>query len=124
MMRTITKTVQQRMEWFRPKQMKLAELTQLGWEDAADYFCERDKKYGTSELRVMAVVQPPMDNYAAPPAQTSFGERIEYLDIVLGISQMPQGTSWPGSSHNRLGLVKSQLNMRTPGLEPAAERDT
>jgi len=32
----ITKTVQQRMERFRQKPMKLDELTQPGWEDAAD----------------------------------------------------------------------------------------
>jgi len=37
-MGTITKTVQQRMESLRQKQMKLDELTQPGWEDAADYF--------------------------------------------------------------------------------------
>jgi len=37
---TITKMVQQRMERFRQKQMKLDELTQLGWEDAADFFRE------------------------------------------------------------------------------------
>jgi hypothetical protein len=36
------------MARFRPKQMKLDELIQPGWEDAADYFRERDKKYGTS----------------------------------------------------------------------------
>jgi hypothetical protein len=47
-MGTITKTVEQCMERFRQKQMKLDELTQPGWEDAADYFRERDKKYGTS----------------------------------------------------------------------------
>jgi len=35
---TITKTVQQRMERFRQKQMKLHELTQPRWEDSADYF--------------------------------------------------------------------------------------
>jgi len=39
-MGTITKTVQQHMESFRQKQMKLDELTQPGWEDAADYFRE------------------------------------------------------------------------------------
>jgi hypothetical protein len=39
-MGTITKTVQQRMARFRQKQMKLDELTQPGWEDAADYFRE------------------------------------------------------------------------------------
>ena len=56
-MGTITKTVQQHMERFRQKQMKREELTQPGWEDAADYFLKRDKKYGTSELTVPAVVQ-------------------------------------------------------------------
>jgi len=48
----ITNTVQQRMERFWQKQMKFDELTQLGWEDAADNFRERDKKYGTSEFSV------------------------------------------------------------------------
>jgi len=57
-MGTITKTVQQRMERFRQKQMKCDKLTQPGWEDAADYLRERNKKYGTSELRVPAGVQP------------------------------------------------------------------
>jgi hypothetical protein len=57
-MGTITKTVQQRMERFRHKQMKLDQVTHPGWEDAADYLRERDKKYGTTELRVPAVVQP------------------------------------------------------------------
>jgi hypothetical protein len=33
-----TKTVQQHMESFRQKQIKLDELTQWQWEDAADYF--------------------------------------------------------------------------------------
>jgi hypothetical protein len=40
----ITKTVQQRVERFRQKQMKLDKFTQPWWEDAADYFRERDKK--------------------------------------------------------------------------------
>jgi len=39
-MGTITKTVPQCMERFRQKQTNLDELTQPGWEDAADYFCE------------------------------------------------------------------------------------
>jgi len=47
-MGTITKMVQQRVESFRQMQMKLDKLTQPGWEDAADYFCERDKKNSTS----------------------------------------------------------------------------
>ena len=56
-MGTITETVLQRMKSFRQKQMKLDELTQPEWEKAAYYSCERDKKYGTSKLRVTAAVQ-------------------------------------------------------------------
>jgi hypothetical protein len=37
-MGTITNTVQQHMERFRQKRLKLNELTQPGWEDAADHF--------------------------------------------------------------------------------------
>jgi len=51
-MGTITKMVQQRMESIRQKQMKLDELPQPEWEDTADYFRERDKKYGTAEFMV------------------------------------------------------------------------
>ena len=123
-MGTITKTVQQRMERFCQKQMKLDELTQPGWEDAADYFRERDKKYGTAELRVPVVVQPQTDDDASAPPPTTFGELMERLDIVPGISQMPQGTSRPGSSHIQLGSVKPQSNKSIAGLEPAVEPDT
>ena len=100
---TITKTVQQRMEMFRQKQMKLDGVTQSGWKDAAEYFHETVEKYGTSELRVPAVVKPQTDDDAAEHAPTTFGELMECLDIVPGISQMPQGTSRPGSSHMSLG---------------------
>jgi hypothetical protein len=55
-MGTITQTVKQRMESFGQKQMKLNKLTQPGWEDAADFFRERDKKYGTFEWRIPAVL--------------------------------------------------------------------
>jgi hypothetical protein len=41
---TISKTVQHCMESCRQKQMKLDELTQLGWGDAAKYFRETDIK--------------------------------------------------------------------------------
>jgi len=72
-MGTISKTVQQRMERFREKQIKLDELTQPGWGDAADYFRERDKRYGTTELKVLAVVKSHMDKDAANPAPSTFG---------------------------------------------------
>jgi len=122
-MGTISKTVQQRMESFWQKQMKLDELTQPGWEDVADYFREGDKKYGTTEFRVPVVIHPQIDDDASAPPPTTLGELMERLDIVPGISQMPQGTSQPGSSHIRLGSVKPQSSTTTSGLEPAAEPD-
>jgi hypothetical protein len=120
-MGTITKTVHQRMERFRQKQMKLDELSQSGWGDAADYFRERDKKYGTTELRVPAVVQPQTMDNAPAPRPATFGELMESLEIVPRISQWPQGPSRPGSSHIRLGSVTPQLQSSIPSGEPAAE---
>jgi len=70
----ITETVEGRRETFRQKQMKLDELTHPGWKDAADYVRETDKKYGTSELRVLAVVQPQTDDNTVAAAPTKFGE--------------------------------------------------
>jgi hypothetical protein len=81
-MGTINQTVQQHMERFRPKQIKINELAQPGWEDAADYICERGKRYGTSELRVPAVVQLQTDDDIAVPAATTFGELMECPDIA------------------------------------------
>jgi hypothetical protein len=72
-MGTINQTVQQRLDRFRQKLMKLDELTQPEWEDAADYFHERYKTFSTSDLKVPAVVQPQMDDDAAAPALTTFG---------------------------------------------------
>jgi len=123
-MGTITKTVQQRMESFRQKQMKPDELTQPGWEDAADYFRERDTKYGTFELRVPAVLQQQTNDDTPAPPPTTFGELMESVDIVPGISQRPQGTSRPGSSHIRLGSVKLQSRSSIPSSEPAVEPDS
>jgi hypothetical protein len=123
-MGTITKMVQQHMERFRQKQMKLDEVTKPGCEDAADYFRERDKKYGTTELRVPAVVQPQTNDDAPPLLPATFGELMESLDIVPGISQRPQGTSRPGSSHSRLVSVKPQSKSCRPGGKPAAEPDS
>jgi len=71
---TINETVQQCMERFWQKHMKLDELTQPGWEDTADYFRERDKTYGIYELRVPAVIQLQTDDDVAAPARTTFWE--------------------------------------------------
>jgi hypothetical protein len=118
---TITKMVLQRMELFQQKQMKLDEFTQPEWGDAADNVREQDKTYSTSEFRVLAVIQLQTNNSAMPPPPTTFAELMGSLDVVPGISQRPQGTSCPGSSHIRLGLVEPQLKLSIPGGEPAAE---
>jgi hypothetical protein len=109
------------MERFQQKLMKLDKLTQPGWEDAADYFSERNEKYGTSELQVPAVVQPQTIEDALAPPPTTLGEHMESLDIVPGISQMPQRIFRPGSSHIRLALVKPQSKSSIPCREPAAK---
>jgi len=121
MIGTITKTVQQRMERFGQKQMKLDELARLGWEDAADYFRERVKNFGTFQFGVPAVVQPQTNDDTPAPPPTTFGELMESLDIVPRVSQRPQGNSRPGSSHIRLGSVKPQSKSSIPSGEPAAE---
>ena len=89
---TISKTVQHRMESFGQKQIWLDELTEPGWGDAADYIHERDMKYGTTELKVLAVVKPQTDIAAATTSPTTFGVLLQILDIVPGQSQMPQVT--------------------------------
>jgi len=104
--------------------MKLDELTKPGCENAADYIRGCDRKYGTSELLVAAVVIAQTDDGPLAPQPTSFGECMECLDILPGISQMPQETSQPGSCHVRLGSGKGQLNTRKLGPAPAAEPDS
>ena len=123
-MGTITKTVPQRLQRFDQKQMKLDELTQPGWEDEAEYFCERDKKYGSSALRVLEVIQQQTDDDAVTPVLTTIGELLECLDIVTGILQMPQRTPQPGSSHSNVGSVKPLSNTTIYAFEPSAELDT
>jgi hypothetical protein len=88
--------------------MKLDELTQPGWEDAADYFPQRDTIYGTTQSSILAVVQPHTHEDAMAPPPTTFGELMESLDNVPGLSQRPQGTSRPGNSRIRLGPMKPQ----------------
>jgi hypothetical protein len=119
---TIPKTVKQCIERLRQKQIKHDQLTQSGWGDAADYFCERDKRYRTTEMKVPAVVKSHMDEDVVYPKPSTFGELMESLDITPRISQMPHGSSRPSSNHLRLGTGRLQLNKciasRPPEMEP------
>jgi len=123
-MGTISESVQRRMERFWQKQIKLDELTQPGWGDAADYFCDRDKKYGTFELTVPAIIKSQTDHVAAAPSPTTVGELLVTLDIVPGISPMPQCTSRPGSSHTRVGSGKPKSPERISSFPPGVESDS
>jgi hypothetical protein len=55
-MDTLSITVQQLLVRFCKKQMKFDELTYPGWWEITKYLSERDKKYGTSELSIAAVM--------------------------------------------------------------------
>jgi len=123
-MGTISRMVQPRMESIRQRQMTLDKLAQPGLGDAANYFCERDMKYGTTELKVPAVVKPQTDTTAAKPSLTTFGELMQVLDIVPGQSQMPQVTSWQGSCQMRLRSEKPQADNQLVSLMPDAVPDS
>jgi len=110
----ISKPVRHRLESFQQKQMKLDELTQHVWGDAANYFSERDMKYGTTKLRVLAVVKPQIDMTAATPLPITFGEHMQTLDIVREQSPMTAVTSRPGSSQMRLCCEKPQSHIYIP----------
>jgi len=122
-MGTISKTVQRRMERFWQKEMKLDKLTQPGWGDAADYCHERDKKYGTSELKVPAVIKSQPNHVAAAPPPTTFGELLKTLDIVPGIWRMLQCTSRQGSCLMSVGSGKPKSPERISSFPPGAESD-
>jgi hypothetical protein len=96
------------MASFRQKQMRLDELIQPGWADAANYFHERDIRYGTAELKVPAVIKPQKDMTAATPSPTTVGDTMQTLEIVRGQSEMPAVTSRTESCQLRLGSEKQQ----------------
>jgi len=123
-MGTVAQTVQRCMEWFRQKQMTLAELTQQQWGDAFYHFHERDQLHSTTDSRFLEVVNLQMDDVAAAPAPTTVGEHMECIDIIPGILQMPQETSQPGSSCRRLGSRKPQWKHCIACLPPDMETNS
>jgi len=119
-MGTTSKSVQHHMERFRQKLMMLDKLTHLGWEDAANYFPERDMRYGTAKLMVPAFAKPQTNMVVAEPSPTILGEPMESHDAVLRKLQMPQVTSGPGSNQMRLGARKPQSHKCVASLPPDA----
>jgi hypothetical protein len=104
--------------------MSLEELAPPGWEDAANYVCERDMIYGTAVLKVPAVVKPQIDRTAATPSPIIVGEHMQTPLIVQEQSEMPAVTSWPGSSQMRLGSENPQSHKFIPVLSPGAATDS
>jgi len=70
---TILETVQQRMESSMQRQVMLDAFPHPGWGDKADNLHEGDKQYGTSELKVPAVLKPYTDSDVPSPAPLSLG---------------------------------------------------
>jgi len=120
----ISNMVQYHMERFGQKQMKLDKLMQPGGGDAADYIRERDMKYGTTQWKVPAVVQPQTADDAASSGRMTFGEPMETLDSVPRELQMTHVTSRPGRSHMMLCSWKPQTQEGIPSLQPATKPDS
>jgi len=85
----------------------------------ASNFRESDKKYGTTELKILVVIEPGTVEDEASSVPTTFGVPMETLDSVPGKLQMPQVTSRPGSSHIRPGSRKPQTHEIISSLTPA-----
>lgn len=83
-MGTTSRMVNHRIGRFQQKQMKLNQLTHPGRRDKADHIRERDRKYGTSQLNIPAVVQLDMEDNTASPGLRIFGEPVETLDNISG----------------------------------------
>jgi hypothetical protein len=109
-MGTIMKMLQQWAERFWEKQMILHELTQLGWEGAAHNVHRKDKKYGISQSRVLAFIQPDTDDSAVAPAPTTYSKLMDFHYIVPRWLQMLQWTDPPERSRITKGCGKPQSN--------------
>jgi len=119
-MGTISNAIQQRMQRNKQQQMELDELTQPGLGHTPAYFGGRQMKYRLAQLKIAAVVKPRADDVGTAPAQTTIGKLIEPRDIIPRISQMPQGTSHPGSSHRMLDSEEPQFHKHRASLLPCA----
>jgi len=122
-MGTISTTIQHHIQSVQQKHIRLDELTQPGWRDAADHFRVRDMNYGTTELRVPAVGKPKTDSTAATPSLTTCGEHMQPRDIAPAQSQMPHVMSPHGSSQMMRGSEKHHLGNYQLPLKHSAVPD-
>jgi len=82
--RTIPKTEQHCIVSWWQRRMRLGKLSQPGWGDAANHFCERDMRNETGKARVPAVGTPPIDTTSGTPLPTTFRKHMKFLCIVHG----------------------------------------
>jgi hypothetical protein len=75
-MGTVSKMVRHHMESFQQMQMRLNDLTQSAWRDAANYICKNNMNDGTAALNVPAVVKPQIHMTAAIASVTTAGEQM------------------------------------------------
>ena len=76
-MGTISHTVEHEMEHLRINQMKSDKLPLQGWGDLHNYIHEKDKKNGTTELKVAVIFQQYKADVAASSGPTTVGEPME-----------------------------------------------
>lgn len=70
--------------------MRCDELMQLVCRDIADYFHGSENKYGTAEIKVLAVIKLKRGIVAVAPTPKTFGDLMETVDTVSRILHMPQ----------------------------------
>jgi hypothetical protein len=78
--------------------MKLEELTVSGWEDAEDFYQERDRKYGSAELKVPAITNP-----------NDISTAVETAEFVDSLDQPSTTGKIPSHSGSYLGLGSKKM---------------
>lgn len=63
---------------------RLNEQTEQGWVNAADSFRESNMKYGTAELKVLAVVELQTDIVTATSVSATYGELMDTHNVITG----------------------------------------
>lgn len=86
-------SVPQGMKQFRQKYMRHDDVMALGGGDAGDHFHDGDMMCGIVKWMRAAVVKPRTVDHTEVAAPATFGEIIETLDMVHGMSQMLHRTS-------------------------------
>jgi len=99
-------------------------MTYLGWGNTADYFGEREIKYGTTQLMIPVVVKLQRDITAATPSPISFGKLMQARDMVPGRLQMPPLTLRSRSCQMRQCSERPQADTNILSLASNAVPDS